>query len=52
MFLCDNHIEHFQHFNFEKKILKNENLFRKTGVPLFSWKYISLQTALSEANVK
>ena len=28
--------ERFQHFNFEKKFLKNANLFQKTGVPFFS----------------
>ena len=28
--------ERFQYFNFETDFLENENLFQKTGVPLFS----------------
>ena len=27
--------EHFQNFNFETNFLENQNLFQKTGVPLF-----------------
>ena len=33
-----NVLKFFQYFNFETDILKNENLFQKTGVPVFSWK--------------
>ena len=29
----------FQYFNFQTDSLENENLFQKTGVSLFSWKY-------------
>ena len=27
-------VEHFQYFDFETDFLENENLFRKTGIPL------------------
>ena len=35
--LCENpgYFECFQHFIFKINILKNENLFHKTGVPVF-----------------
>ena len=40
MFLCENQwkFERFQYFNFGTNFLENENLFQKTGVPVFSWK--------------
>ena len=49
--------EHFQCFKFETIILKNENLFQKTGVPFFESTKIENvtfpdKTVLSEANVK
>ena len=31
--------ECFQNINFEADFLENENLFQKTEVPFFSWKY-------------
>ena len=42
--------ECFQYFNFEKKILKNENIFQKTGVPFFNWKYQDLNRNISIQN--
>ena len=31
--------KHFQYFNFKTNFLENENLFRKTGEPFFSWNH-------------
>ena len=36
--ICES-FELFQYFNFETNFLENENLFPKTGVPLFSWNH-------------
>ena len=46
--------EHFQCFNFETSFLKNENLFRKVGVPFFSCEsaLFPFKASLSKVNVK
>ena len=36
--------ERFQYFNFETDFLENENLFQKTGVPVFKLKALKLKT--------
>ena len=42
--------ERTQCFNVEANFLKNENLFQKTGVPFFSWKYCDWKRNISIQN--
>ena len=45
--------ERFQNVNFEKRFLKNQNFFKKTGGPSFSSKYYeSKRNIKTKANVK
>ena len=54
MIITEN-FERFRYFNFETSFLKNENIFRKTGVPFsMAMKNATFphKAALSKANVK
>ena len=42
--------ECFQYFNFETDFLESENLFRKTGVSLFSWEHLDWKRIISIKN--
>ena len=42
--------ERFQNVNFEASFLKNENSFKKTGVPFFSSNYYECKRNISRQN--